>query len=130
MYLKSILEALHLKMGQWRGKTCEIYTEENALLPRIARLLSDMAELPYQEPLTEEEREELLALYYNDDEVFQDGLACIDCHDIDSEGDGHAPDLTGYGSDEWTVAFIKIQKMRDFMVMKMTACLATVVMKN
>ena len=66
-----------------------------------------MAELPYQEPLEEEEREELLSLFYNDDLDFQDGLACIDCHDIDSEEEGYAPDLTGYGSDEWTVAFIK-----------------------
>lgn len=81
--------------------------EETALLPRIARLLSDMAELPYQEPLSEDEREELLALFYNDDLDFEDGLACIDCHDIDSEDEGYAPDLTGYGSDEWTVAFIK-----------------------
>jgi len=81
--------------------------EEIALLPKIARLLSDMAELPYQEPLDEDEREELLSLFYNDDLDFQDGLACIDCHDIDSEEEGYAPDLTGYGSDEWTVAFIK-----------------------
>ena len=96
------------KDGTMARKVLAKYTpEENALLPKIARLLSDMAELPYQEPLSEDEREELLALFYNDDEVFQDGLACIDCHDIDSEGDGYAPDLTGYGSDEWTVAFIK-----------------------
>ena len=81
--------------------------EEIALLPKISRLLSDMAELPYQEPLDEDEREELLSLFYNDDLDFQDGLACIDCHDIDSEEEGYAPDLTGYGSDEWTVAFIK-----------------------
>jgi ubiquinol-cytochrome c reductase cytochrome b subunit len=39
--------------------------------------------------------------------VFQDGLACIDCHDIDSEEEGYAPDLTGYGSDEWTIAFLE-----------------------
>ena len=96
------------KDGTMARKVLAKYTpEENALLPKIARLLSDMAELPYQEPLSEDEREELLALFYNDDAVFQDGLACIDCHDIDSEGDGYAPDLTGYGSDEWTVAFIK-----------------------
>jgi len=96
------------KDGTMARKVLAKYTpEENALLPQIARLLSDMAELPYQERLPEDEREELLALFYNDDEVFQDGLACIDCHDIDSEGDGYAPDLTGYGSDEWTVAFIK-----------------------
>ncbi|MEK9772638.1 MAG: cytochrome b N-terminal domain-containing protein [Opitutae bacterium] len=96
------------KNGTMARKVLAKYTpEETALLPRIARLLSDMAELPYQQPLEEEEREELLALFYNDDSDFQDGLACIDCHDIDSEEEGYAPDLTGYGSDEWTVAFIK-----------------------
>ena len=96
------------KDGTMARKVLAKYTpEETALLPRIARLLSDMAELPYQDPLDDEEREELLGLFYNDDMDFQDGLACIDCHDIDSEGDGYAPDLTGYGSDEWTVAFIK-----------------------
>ena len=96
------------KDGTMAKKVLAKYTpEESALLPDIARLLSDIAELPYQDPLSEDERDELLALFYNDEEDFQDGLACIDCHDIDSEGDGYAPDLTGYGSDEWTVAFIK-----------------------
>ena len=96
------------KDGTMAKKVLAKYTpEETALLPKIARLLSDMAELPYQEPLDEDEREELLSLFYNDDLDFQDGLACIDCHDIDSEEEGYAPDLTGYGSDEWTVSFIK-----------------------
>ena len=96
------------KDGTMARKVLAKYTpEETALLPDIARLLSDMAELPYQEALDDEERDELLALFYNDDSVFQDGLACIECHDIDSEEEGHAPDLTGYGSNEWTVAFIK-----------------------
>lgn len=95
------------KDGTMARKVLAKYTpEETALLPDIARLLSDMAELPYQEALDDEERDELLALFYNDDSVFQDGLACIECHDIDSEEEGHAPDLTGYGSNEWTVAFI------------------------
>jgi ubiquinol-cytochrome c reductase cytochrome b subunit len=96
------------KNGTMARKVLFKYTsEEKELLPRIAVLLSDMAKLPYQDSLPEKEREELLALFYNDDLVFQDGLACIDCHDIDSEEEGYAPDLTGYGSDEWTVAFIK-----------------------
>jgi len=95
------------KDGTMAKKVLAKYSpEETALLPDIARLLSDMAELPYQDPLSEDERDELLALFYNDDGDFEDGLACIDCHDIDSEGDGYAPDLTGYGSAEWTEAFI------------------------
>lgn len=96
------------KDGTMARKVLAKYTpEETALLPKLALLLSDMADLPYQEPLEDDAREELLSLFYNDEEDFQDGLSCIECHDIDSEEEGHAPDLTGYGSDEWTVAFIK-----------------------
>ena len=103
------------KDGTMARKVLAKYSpKETALLPDIARLLTDMAELPYQDSLSEDEREELLALFYNDEGDFQDGLACIDCHDIDSEGDGYAPDLTGYGSDEWTVAFIKNPEQERF----------------
>ncbi len=95
------------KDGTMARKVLAKYSEEEkAHLPGIARLLSDGAELPYQAALPEDKREELLALYYNDDMVFEDGLACIDCHDLDSEGDGYAPDLTGYGSSSWLEAFI------------------------
>jgi ubiquinol-cytochrome c reductase cytochrome b subunit len=65
----------------------------------VALLLSDLAELPYQKPLDAEKRESLMDIFYDD-------LACIDCHDIDSEGEGSAPDLTGYGSREWMIDFI------------------------
>ena len=103
------------KDGTMAKKVLAKYSpEETALLPKIALLLSDMANLPYQDPLSEDEREELLSLFYNDDEDFEDGLACIDCHDIDSEEEGYAPDLTGYGSDEWTVAFIKNPEDKRF----------------
>jgi ubiquinol-cytochrome c reductase cytochrome b subunit len=73
--------------------------EETKLLPLVALLLSDLAELPYQKPLDAEKRESLMDIFYDD-------LACIDCHDIDSEGEGSAPDLTGYGSREWMIDFI------------------------
>jgi mono/diheme cytochrome c family protein len=72
---------------------------EKKLLPQVALLLSDLAELPYQGSLSDERRENLMDIYYDD-------LACIDCHDIDSEGEGSAPDLTGYGSRKWMVDFI------------------------
>ncbi len=73
--------------------------DETKLLPQVALLLSDLAELPYQESLSEEKKESLLDIFYDD-------LACIDCHDIDSEGEGSAPDLTGYGSRKWMIDFI------------------------
>jgi len=96
------------KDGTMARKVLAKYTEEeNKLLPEIARLLADEANLPYEEKLEEEKREELLALFYNDNLDFEDGRACIDCHDIDSEDEGSAPDLTGYGSREWLIAFIE-----------------------
>ena len=88
------------KDGTMAKKALKKYNkEEQKLLPQVAILLSDQAELPYQESLTDEKRESLMDIFYDD-------LACIDCHDIDSEGEGSAPDLTGYGSKKWMTDFI------------------------
>ena len=35
-----------------------------------------------------------------------DQLGCMDCHKFHDDGEESAPDLTGYGSREWLVAFI------------------------
>ena len=95
------------KNGTMVKKVLAKYNQkERELLPQIAKLLANEASLPYESPVTEDKREELLALFYNDDSVFEDGPACIDCHDIDSEDEGSAPDLTGYGSRDWMVSFI------------------------
>ena len=103
------------KDGTMARKVLAKYTEEEKkLLPEIAKLLADGAELPYERKLDEDTREELLALYYNDDLKFEDGRACIECHDIDSEDEGSAPDLTGYGSREWLIAFIENPEDKRF----------------
>ena len=103
------------KDGTMARKVLAKYTEEEEkLLPEIAKLLADGAELPYEEKLDEDTREELLSLYYNDDLKFEDGRACIECHDIDSEDEGSAPDLTGYGSREWLIAFIENPEDKRF----------------
>ena len=73
--------------------------KEKALVPKVAALLSDIAGLPYQEPLSEKEREEGFDLFF-------DELGCIDCHDIEDEDEGSAPDLTGYGSRDWLTAIV------------------------
>jgi len=73
--------------------------EEKALVPKVAALLSDIAGLPYQKPLSEKDREEGF-------DVFFDELGCIDCHDIEDEDEGSAPDLTGYGSRDWLTAVV------------------------
>ena len=103
------------KDGTMARKVLAKYTEEEKkLLPEIAKLLANGAELPYEEKLDEDTREELLSLYYNDDLKFEDGRACIECHDIDSEDEGSAPDLTGYGSREWLIAFIENPEDKRF----------------
>ena len=103
------------KDGTMARKVLAKYTEEEEkLLPEIAKLLADGAELPYEEKLDEDTHEELLSLYYNDDLKFEDGRACIECHDIDSEDEGSAPDLTGYGSREWLIAFIENPEDKRF----------------
>ena len=103
------------KDGTMARKVLAKYTdEEKELLPDIARLLADGAQLPYEESLDEDTREKLLSLYYNDDLKFEDGRACIECHDIDSEDEGSAPDLTGYGSREWLIAFIENPEDKRF----------------
>ena len=103
------------KDGTMARKVLAKYTEEEEkLLPEIAKLLADGAELPYEEKLDEDTREELLSFYYNDDLKFEDGRACIECHDIDSEDEGSAPDLTGYGSREWLIAFIENPEDKRF----------------
>ena len=103
------------KDGTMARKVLAKYTDdEKELLPDIAKLLADGAQLPYEESLDEDTREQLLSLYYNDDLKFEDGRACIECHDIDSEDEGSAPDLTGYGSREWLVAFIENPEDKRF----------------
>jgi ubiquinol-cytochrome c reductase cytochrome b subunit len=103
------------KDGTMARKVLAKYTDdEKKLLPGIAKLLADGANLPYEENLAEDTREELLSLYYNDDLKFEDGRACIECHDIDSEDEGSAPDLTGYGSSEWLTAFIENPEDKRF----------------
>ncbi len=103
------------KDGTMARKVLAKYTDdEKELLPDIAKLLADGAQLPYEESLDEDTREQLLSLYYNDDLKFEDGRACIECHDIDSEDEGSAPDLTGYGSREWLVAFIENPEEKRF----------------
>ena len=88
------------KDGTMAEKVLKKFNEDQKkLLPQVALLLSDLAELPYQDTLSEEKRENLMDIYYDD-------LACIDCHDIDSEGEGSAPDLTAYGSRKWMIDFI------------------------
>ena len=85
--------------GKMAKQLAKFDEEEKALVPKVAALLSDLANLPYQEKLTDKEREDGF-------DVFYDELACIDCHDVQDDEEGSAPDLTGYGSRKWLLDFI------------------------
>ena len=110
-WLKKLLDYDHFVSEEYFGGTAfkdgkmakkvlkKLGEDEKALVPKVAALLSDLATLPYQEKLSEGERETGF-------DVFFDELACIDCHDIEDEGEGTAPDLTGYGSREWLIAIV------------------------
>ncbi len=39
--------------------------------------------------------------------ISEKGLNCVDCHTFRGEGGGTGPDLTGWGSREWTIGIIK-----------------------
>jgi ubiquinol-cytochrome c reductase cytochrome b subunit len=86
--------------GKMAKKLAKFEDEDKVLVPKVAALLSDLAGLPYQGKLSENEREAGF-------DAFFDQLACIDCHDIEDEDEGSAPDLTGYGSREWLIAFLE-----------------------
>ncbi|MFP6855167.1 MAG: cytochrome b N-terminal domain-containing protein [Opitutales bacterium] len=86
--------------GKMAKQLAKFDEKEKSLLPQVAALLSDRAELPYQKKLTEKERTDGFDLFY-------DTLACIDCHDVMDDDEGSAPDLTGYGSRQWLMDFLK-----------------------
>ena len=48
-------------------------------------------------------------------ELLTDDFGCTDCHRFHDEGSlGNAPDLTAYGSREWTIAIINNAAQRRF----------------
>ena len=79
------------KMAKFLKKTDE---DEKALLAEVATLMASRAATREPEPLTDDEYD-----------LF-DAASCLDCHDVDAEEEGSAPDLTGYGGGEWLVSFI------------------------
>ena len=129
MYLKSILEALHLKMGQWRGKylrnihprktpcCLELHGCSQIWLNFLSRAFNRRRERRITSVTTTMMK------------FFRMGLLVLTAMIS-------IPKVMGMHQTFHTVPMSgllpssKIQKMRDFMVMKMTTCLATVVMKN
>lgn len=84
-------------------------------LVKLVAALSAEAKLVSQQQLdataagdgTLDEGRELMATSLAATEDAESEYACTDCHKFGDEGDlGNAPDLTGYGSEEWLVELI------------------------
>ena len=92
--------------------------EEKELVKKVAALLSDLANLPYQKKLTVEEQEAGFSVFEEESlsSLPREGKnkptkrTCIDCHD-----DGSGPNLMlyelenepSYGSRRWLIEFLK-----------------------
>lgn len=79
---------------------------------KIAEALEAEAALPTA-PKTNEERQNRIAegrelIAGGLSEILESGMSCTDCHKFHDAGDlGTAPDLTGYMSREWLLAFVR-----------------------
>jgi ubiquinol-cytochrome c reductase cytochrome b subunit len=89
-------------VGHVKNALSELEDDEKEEIRQIAALLSAEAKLPSQSGIDASDAEmikeagELLDLY-----------GCLDCHKFHDEGSaGGGPELTGYGSLEWTAAII------------------------
>lgn len=82
---------------------------ENSLMRDLIIGLSAEAQLPAQAAMDEADTEVIAQL---PELLGEDGLACTDCHHF--QGEGRRPDLTGYGSREWMLAFIQDPSHKRF----------------
>ncbi len=82
---------------------------EKRLLEELIIGLSAEAKLPAQAEADAEAADIVAQL---PELLGEDGLACTDCHHF--QGEGRRPDLTGYGSREWTIDFIKDPSHKRF----------------
>ena len=77
-------------------------TRQDMLTAAIA--LSAQAQLPSQKEIDAKHAERI----EEGNELIADDLGCADCHKFGDSGKlGDGPDLTGYGSRQWTIAIIK-----------------------
>ncbi len=98
--------------GGKKGKMVKFVTEEvaeyndtkKAQLQKVIIALSAEAKLSSQRDADASDA----ALIEEGRRLFgEDGLSCSDCHEFHGGKSGSGPDLTGYGSREWLIAFIK-----------------------
>jgi ubiquinol-cytochrome c reductase cytochrome b subunit len=77
--------------------------EQKAMLERVNIALSAEAQLPSQKEI---DARDAAIIEQGRKEFGEAGLNCADCHEFRGEGGGKGPDLTGWGSREWTNGII------------------------
>lgn len=102
----------HPDPGQKKGMMIRFVTGEiadyddakKAELQKVVATVSAEARLPRQRARDERDA----ALIAEGRTLFGDeGFSCADCHGFHDNESGKGPDLTGYGSREWLIKFIK-----------------------
>ncbi len=84
---------------------------ERKMLDAIAVALSAQAKLPSQAAVDQAGA----ALIRQGIKYLQDDIGCIDCHAFgEPDPDAVGPDLTGYGSRQWTIDFVKNPEHKKF----------------
>ena len=87
-----------------RRKVTKYDDEEKAMLELVVLALSAEAKLPSQ---AEADLADAEKIKQGIDHLIDD-IACIDCHAFqEPDPDVDGPDLTGYGSREWLIAFLE-----------------------
>lgn len=103
---------VHPPKGKQQGKMVAYVIEEVAGFDAAAKqlledsivALSAEAALPAQREMDARDGTQIAA---GRKALGETGLNCIDCHVFHEEGGGTGPDLTGWGSREWTIGIIK-----------------------
>ena len=85
--------------------------EEKKMLEAVVKALSAQAKLPSQAEDDKADAEEIKQGV----EYLLDDISCIDCHAFgEPDPDADGPDLTGYGSRQWIIDFVKNPEHEKF----------------
>ena len=88
----------------------EDQAEVRADIELVAAALSAQAKLKVQAEQDQHDAEKIA----QGEALLKDDFACIECHRFGDEGESEGPELTGYGSREWLVAFISSPEHERF----------------
>jgi len=89
-----------------RDNLRELDEPRRATLNDLIVALSSEAQLPYQRDADEQAKQQ--GVLERGRSALSESFSCTDCHKFHEQGDlGSAPDLTGWGSEEWLTALIR-----------------------